>query len=364
MRPYPCFPDMNVPPLANEPPDWDALARHRAGETVGEEARRIDGWLKANPLDAAMLASLDAAVAGDRTGGRIDAPDVEAALRAVHARMHADPPARVIPFPTARTAAARSRPRASWIAGGLAAAAVVALAVAVERTRDAGDRSVAVAARGAAGSIVATGYGVRDSVRLPDGTRVVLAPGSRLAVSPSYGNTTREVTLEGMAWLDVHHDAAVPFTVRAGGAVLRDVGTRFTVRTGAAKSDPVAVSVSEGSVEVRSARASTSAVTLAAGDRAELGVDGHVVAERGAASDADLAWMSGRLVFRDARMDQVRVDLRRWYGVQLQFADSAMSSRRVTATFDGEPVDRALQVIALALGARVERRDSIAVLRP
>lgn len=354
---------MNVPPYANEPPDWDALARHRAGETVGDEARRIDGWLKANPLDAEMLAALDAAVAGDRAGGNVDVPDVEAALRAVHARMHADPPVRVIPFPAARSAAARTRSRTSWIAGGLAAAAVVALAVGVERTRDS-DHPASVAARGAAGSVVTTGVGVRDSVRLPDGTRVILAPGTRLAVSPSFGSTSREVTLQGMAWLAVHHDAAVPFTVRAGGALLRDVGTQFTVRTGAGESDPVSVSVSEGSVEVRGSSAATSAVTLAAGDRAELGVDGRVVAERGAASDADLAWMSGRLVFRDARMDQVRVDLRRWYGVQLQFADSAMSSRRITATFDGEPVDRALQVIALALGAHVERRDAIAVLRP
>ncbi len=355
---------MTVPPHANEPPDWGDLARHRAGETVGDEARRIDGWLKANPLDAEMLAALDAVLARERTGGEVDVPDVEAALQAVRARMHDDTPARVIAFPTARTAASRPRQRAGWIAGGLAAAAVVALAFGVGRTHDAGDRPVAVAARGAAGSIVATGYGIRDSVRLPDGTRVVLAPGTRLAVSPSFGNASREVTLQGMAWLAVHHDAAVPFTLRAGGAVVRDVGTEFTVRTGAAESDPVSVSVSEGSVEVRSAAASASAVTLAAGDRAELGADGDVVAERGAASDADLAWMAGRLVFRDARMDRVRVDLRRWYGVQLQFADSAMLARRITATFDGEPVDRALQVIALALGARVERRDTIAVMRP
>lgn len=364
MRPYPCFPDMIVPPHANEPPDWDDLARHRAGETVGDEARRIEGWLKANPLDAEMLAALDAALPGDRGGGKVDALDVEMALRAVHARMHEDTPARVIPFPAARAAAARPRPRAGWIAGGLAAAAVVALAFGVGRTPHAGDRPAAVAARGAAGSIVTTGVGIRDSVRLPDGTRVVLAPGSRLDVSPSFGSGSREVTLQGMAWLEVHHDATVPFTVRAGGAVVRDVGTQFTVRTGTEAHDPVSVSVSEGSVELRSAAASTAAVTLAAGDRGELGTDGRVVAERGAASDADLAWMAGRLVFRDARMDQVRVDLRRWYGVQLQFADSAMLTRRVTASFDGESVDRALQVIALALGARVERRDTIAVLRP
>ena len=351
---------MTVPPLGNERPDWDAIARHRAGETVGDEARRITAWLNANPLDARMLAALDEAIGGAlATNVTADTPDVEAALRSVHARMHQGTPTRVLAFP----AAERSGRGMRWLAGSLAAAAAVAaLAVGLGRTRSESHPG-SVGARGAAGSVITTAVGVRDSVRLPDGTQVILAPASRLAVSPSFGISSREVTIHGMAWLAVHHDAATPFTVRAGDAVIRDVGTAFTVRTGDGAPDAVSVIVSEGSVELRGASASGAApVTLAAGDRGRLSA-GQVTAQRGSATDADAAWTRGRLVFRDTPLESVRADLRRWYGVDLQLADRSLAGRRLTATFDDEPIDRVLQVIALALGAQVERHDSVAVLR-
>src|SRR4051812_30774514 len=124
---------MTVPPLANEPPDWDAIARYRAGESAGDEAHRIAAWLEANPLDARMLAALDDTVGG-ALPSEIDAAalDVEAALRSVHARMQAPMPVRVLAFPVA----ARSRRTRRWLVGGLAAAAAAgALAVGLGRTR-------------------------------------------------------------------------------------------------------------------------------------------------------------------------------------------------------------------------------------
>lgn len=348
---------MTVPPLGNEPPDWDAIARHRAGESVGDGGRRIAAWLDANPLDARMLAALDETIGDALTSDAGATPDVEAALASVHARMH-DAPARVLRVPT--TGQRRGQ---RWLVGALAAAAAIgALAVGLGRTRSASDPAGSLA-RGAAGSVIATTIGARDSVRLPDGTRVILAPASRLAVSPSFGASSREVTIQGMAWLAVHHDAAMPFTVRAGDAVIRDVGTAFAVRSGDGAPDAVSVTVSEGMVELRGASASGArAVRLAAGDRGHLSA-GQVTAERGVATEADIAWIGGRLVFRDTPLEIVRADLRRWYGVDLQVAAASLAGRRLTATFDDEPIDRVLQVIALALGAQVERHDSIAVLR-
>ena len=166
----------------------------------------------------------------------------------------------------------------------------------------------------------------------------------------------------------MRHDAAVPFTVHAGDAVVRDLGTAFTVRvapplsTGAGVAT-ASVAVTEGRVELRARSSSSTVVVLAAGDRGQLQEDGQLVAERGAALDDDLAWMRGRLVFHEATMAHVRADLQRWYGLELRIEDAALQSRRLTATFDDEPVDRVLQVIALALGADVERQGSVAVLR-
>jgi transmembrane sensor len=208
--------------------------------------------------------------------------------------------------------------------------------------------------------IVETAVGARDSVRLPDGTRIVLAPASRLAIAAGYGAGAREVTLVGAASFEVRHDAAHPFVVHAGGAEIRDVGTAFTVRTdGVDATDGVAVAVREGSVSFDARRpgggTASGGVVLAAGDRAELRANQQVVAMRGAASDADTAWMDGRLVYRGTPLAAVRADLRRWYGAEVRVADSALAARRLTATFENDPIADVLDVVARTLDARVER---------
>ncbi|MFL5479174.1 MAG: FecR domain-containing protein, partial [Gemmatimonadaceae bacterium] len=76
----------------------------------------------------------------------------------------------------------------------------------------------------------------------------------------------------------------------------------------------------------------------------------------------DLAWTQGRLVFRDTPLVLVGAELYRWYGVRLKVADSSLTKLHLTASFSGEPVDRVLNVIALSLGARIERQGNVALL--
>jgi len=97
-------------------------------------------------------------------------------------------------------------------------------------------------------------------------------------------------------------------------------------------------------------------------DRATVDMRGTVVVERSAVSDDDLAWIQGRLVFRDAPLILVGAELYRWYGVRLRVADSSLANLHLTASFSGEPVDRVLNVIALSLGARIERQGNVAIL--
>jgi transmembrane sensor len=163
------------------------------------------------------------------------------------------------------------------------------------------------------------------------------------------------VELRGEALFDVRHDDRRPFHVRAGSATVTDVGTTFAVRTDAG--DEVHVIVTSGVVRLRSASAPRDqGVTLTAGDRGALGANGRVMVDRGGATDDDLAWTRGRLVFNDAPLGRVRADLRRWYGIELDITDSRVAGRHLTAAFAGEPAQQVLDVIALALGVTIERR--------
>jgi transmembrane sensor len=171
----------------------------------------------------------------------------------------------------------------------------------------------------------------------------------------------------------VVHDEQRPFSVRAGSAVVEDLGTAFAVRRDA---DEVRVVVTDGSVLLQgpgdgrqgdsrtrqAERRPERGVVLKAGDRGTVGRDGRSVAEPAAATPEDLAWTRGRLWFQNAPLARVRSDLRRWYGIELQ-VDSSLAGRHLTASFAGEPVQQVLDVIALALGARIERRGDTAVVR-
>jgi transmembrane sensor len=340
--------------------DWDALARYLAGETSADESETMRRWLDARPDRAELVAALDGSL------GRLtyQAPpdlDVEGALRRVRTRMN-EPEVRALPDAAARHARTFGPPARRWSASGLrAAAAIGAIAIGttllwqLRRDRD-------VQETPAASQMYSTAVGQRDSVRLPDGTRVVLGPGSRLAVDQGYGTSHREVGLRGEAYFDAQHGGAHPFVVRAGNATVRDVGTAFAIHSD--PGDGVRVVVASGAVVLQSRNApADSGVLLRQGDRGVLEPNGRIVAERGVAIDEDLAWTHGRLVFRDAPLEQVRADLRRWYGIELQIADSSLAGKHVTTTFDGEPPQRVVEVLALILGATAEQRADTVVLR-
>jgi transmembrane sensor len=349
----------NVPP-ADDSADWEAVARYFAGESTPEEVEVVRRWLEAHPAEASALTAL-----GDATAQLSNATppglDVEAALERVIERRDA---ADVIPIDSRRPA---TRPLAPTVAPArrwrfaLPAAAAAVLAVGVSYYWHSAENGGYTPGSGAAQTF-ATTIGQRDSVRLADGTRVMLAPQSRLTVAAGYGDNVREVELQGEAYFDVHHDAAKPFLVRAGNADIRDLGTTFTVR--ATGGQGVRVAVTSGSVSLApKTTAAAAAVVLRPGDAGTLGDDGRTLVERGGTTEPDTAWTHGRLVFREAPVGTVRTELQRWYGIDLQI-DSSFASRHLSMTFEGESADRVLQVIGLSLGAEVTRQGNTASLKP
>lgn len=327
------------------PPDWDALARYLSGESSAEEAAVVRGWLDAHPADRVLVDRLQESA--------LELPpadvDVEAALTRVHERMHA-------PQLTVHRGGAGAERRGGYkllvgVAGGLAAAAVAFVVARRFRTEPVHDTTVASA------QTYSTGVGQRDSVLLADGSRIVLGPQTRLTVLAGYGAPARTVELTGDAYFDVKHDAAKPFSIRTGKAIIEDIGTTFSVESDAVNA--TTVSVVTGRVRLRAE--STQGVELGAGDRGTIDATGQTTVEQKAVNDDDTAWISGRLAFRDAPLSRVAAELQRWYRVKLVVPDS-MAARHVTTSFEGNSVDQVLNILGLTLGAKIERQgDSAAV---
>lgn len=338
--------------------DWDAIGRFVAGESDAAEALVVEAWLLQHPLDAGVVTLVQARAARFAAQGDLRV-DTDGALSRVRAKMAEEAPALTVVRggATMRGATVRAAEKATWMrtwrGAALAAAAGVAMYVGV--TRWEGRRALVDA------KVFATNVGARDSITLSDGTRVILAPGSRLTVAAGYGTSTREVTLDGAAFFDVQHDVQHPFTVRARGAQIRDIGTAFSVNTDASGS--VSVVVTHGIVALRdSAAGAAPAVELHAGDRGIVR-SGAIAVARGIVTIDDIAWTRGHLSYRDAPLADVQADLQRWYGIDLRVTDTALLQRTVNGT---NPVDSAaatVKWIALILGADVVQRGDTVFLQ-
>jgi transmembrane sensor len=330
------------------PDDWERIARYVTGEAAASEAETTRRWIDADPHRGdvvRLLESIQANVADDMSD-----IDVESALAAVKTRMH-EP--KVLQFTPRAVDDGHSRRTIYALARVAAAIVIIVGGVTVwENMR----RSRLESSE----HTYATGIGERRQVVLQDGTKVLLGPTSRLVV-PSPTDNQRLVTLDGIAYFSVVHDSAHPFTVRAGSISIQDIGTAFTVEND--DSAGTRVAVDSGSVAIGAADQNhVRGAVLNARDRASVDAEGVVSVERAAVSDDDLAWTQGRLIFRDAPLVLVGAELYRWYGVRLRVADSTLANLHLTASFSGEPIDRVLNVIALSLGARIERQANVAAL--
>lgn len=186
-----------------------------------------------------------------------------------------------------------------------------------------------------------TGVGERLTVRLPDGSRADLATSTVLSVDD--GPRARRITLyAGEAYFEVAPSPGRPFIVEAGGGSITALGTAFAVADG---DDRVLVTVTQHavSIDVGARRMQLDAGMQSAFDATGIGnptaVDDAVA----------LAWLEGRLVFVNARLDRVVEALNRWRRGRLVIMNSALAAHPVTLIVNLEDIDDALRQLEDAL---------------
>jgi transmembrane sensor len=215
-----------------------------------------------------------------------------------------------------------------------------------------------------------TSRGQYATIRLTDGSEVTLAPESHLTISGKFAQDAREMTLDGEAIFSVRHDAAHPFRVRARGALIEDVGTRFDLR--AYPDDAgVTVAVVEGSVSLGGATspsprvpARRAAIVLKAGDIGTIDGDGNPESVKDGQASTYLDWANGKLSFVDRPLPDVLRTIARWYDLDIRVTDRRLSRRLVTAGFSRQSSSDVLNALAIALDATVERNGRAITLRP
>lgn len=78
---------------------------------------------------------------------------------------------------------------------------------------------------------IETPLGAKSHVTLPDGTRVWLNSGSCLSYHSNFGQSNRQLSLDGEGYFDVARDLQHPFVLRTPtGTLVRVLGTKFNLK--------------------------------------------------------------------------------------------------------------------------------------
>jgi transmembrane sensor len=198
-------------------------------------------------------------------------------------------------------------------------------------------------------------------ITLDDGSRITLNGGSTVRY-PSTGND-RDVYLDGEALFEITHDPQRAFRVHAAHGMVRDIGTKFTVRA-YTDDHAVQVAVTEGSVAFMRDSTVGPRMDLAAGDAAAMDSAGTFAKLPPAAVERLFGWTTGALIFDNARLSAAASEIEHHYGVHVVVADSALARRPVVARFHGEPIRQVLDAIAVAVGAHYDIAGTTYTLRP
>ncbi|MBS1601518.1 MAG: FecR family protein [Bacteroidetes bacterium] len=215
------------------------------------------------------------------------------------------------------------------------------------------------------------GNGKKKRLVLPDSTEVWLNAGTHFSYSAGFGRTDREVDLEGEGYFVVHHDAKLPFVVKARGYRVRDVGTIFTVSAYPGSSWVTAVL--EGKVEVSAdadsarrlktvilTRNEVLKIRQAADSQAVPGKGSRYTPGRQAVGGDEgtpqvtatehmekyEAWRDNTLVFEGESFDDVARRLERTFNVKINIKSGELSRLMYTGRFTRvQSIEEAMKII-------------------
>lgn len=210
---------------------------------------------------------------------------------------------------------------------------------------------------------------IRD-IPLADGSVVTL--GARSWITVDINDEIRHVSLlAGEAFFDVRRDPGRPFIVDVGETRVEVVGTRFEVSLAPRG---VHVSVAEGRVELiqiatekiadqGSAQPVERRTILKQGESAVATPEEPVEEVTPVDADVPGAWRDGRLIYQNARLDEVIADAQRYYSGRIVLASPELGELRVTATFGSDDIIAMIQLLSEQMPVDAEwRRNGDIVL--
>lgn len=193
---------------------------------------------------------------------------------------------------------------------------------------------------------ISTPKGGVYTVRLGDGSEVQLNASSTLRFPSRFKDDERQVYLEGEGFFDIAHDPERRFIVTSGtGDKKQDVtvyGTKFNVMAYGEKNAFV-TTLLEGSVKV-TAPVQGLETFLTPNEQSVVGADIFVRSK--ADIMGNLAWKNNLFYFVDVPLEDVMLEVSRWYNVEVRFEGPQLDWHVWAQIARDKPLTEVLEVLA------------------
>jgi transmembrane sensor len=193
------------------------------------------------------------------------------------------------------------------------------------------------------------------NLKLSDGSTVVLQAASVLDYPGSFTGNTREVTLTGEAYFDIHHDAGKPFIIHTGKVKTTVLGTAFNIR---ADGKNITVSVTRGKVRVEDDR---KVLAVLAPNQQITYTIRAAIAEQKAVNAMQIAvdWTKQDMVFEGASFGSIAEVVSKRYGVTIEFKNQELRQCMIVASFSGmETLENVMEILCTVRNASYSMKDN------
>lgn len=193
---------------------------------------------------------------------------------------------------------------------------------------------------------------------LPDGTRVFMAPNSKISYTHSFGTAKREIQLTGEAFFEVKHDEHKPFIIRTDNHLAVTVlGTSFNVY--ARPKANTEVKVATGLVGIT---ANNQTHYVKAGQQLIYQLNTHQVIIKDVDAQDASSLQNQTLFFKDDDADDIAEKLERWYNIKIEVQPSARKHARFSGEMKDTGIDNLLHGLSYATGLHYSYKNPHTVI--
>jgi len=201
-----------------------------------------------------------------------------------------------------------------------------------------------------------------QQLTLPDGSKIWLRQGAELKYPEHFDNARREVQLTGEAFFQPISDPARPFAIKTAHGSIEDIGTTFLVRNSDTTDEVLVIT---GKVKLTNEEDPSQSLVLSSGQKATILK--NKLSPSGWGTPNMMSWKTGVLEFRQTPLDQIVQDINEHFGSKLAISPDLLTEAKtikVTARFDHQPLEQALDEIKLTTGLHIMRiKDTLLFVR-